>query len=143
MMRARLAGWDNTETHQLPDDLRLEGGPGAGDGPLGPRHGGGGRPLRVVPGGAGEAAGASPGQQPPHLVHLPGVLLVVEYLLVSPTWPVLHVGQRSNPARHFKLQLFVVNLNSQTVISRLLVTVAVYMYYLNVSTPSLVFEIFS
>ena len=95
-------------THQLPDDLRLEGRPRAGDGPLGPRHGGGGRPLRVVPGGAGEAAGARP-RQPADLVHLPGVLLVVKYLLVSPTRPVFHVCQGANPGANLEIQLLVVN----------------------------------
>ena len=59
-----------------------------------------------------QTAGAGPGEGALLAVHLPGVLLVVEYLLVSSTWSVLHVGQRANPARHFKFQLLVVNLKS-------------------------------
>ena len=62
--------------------------------------------------GSRHAAGARPGDGALLAVHLPGVLLVVEYLLVSSTRSVLHVGQGADPARHFKLQLLVVNLNS-------------------------------
>ena len=70
--------------------------------------------------GSRHAAGARPGDGALLAVHLPGVLLVVEYLLVSSTRSVLHVGQGADPARHFKLQLLVVNLLSQTVTLSLL-----------------------
>merc|ERR1719460_935588 len=69
------------------------------------------------------AAGTRPADGALLAVHLPGVLLVVKYLLVSTPGSVLHVSQGANPARHFKLQLLVVNLD--------------------VSPSSLVFEIFS
>ena len=62
--------------------------------------------------GSNHAAGARPADGALLAVHLPGVLLVVKYLLISTPGFVLHVGQRSNPARHFKLQLLVVNLKS-------------------------------
>ena len=67
------------------------------------------------------AAGTRPADGALLAVHLPGVLLVVKYLLVSTPGSVLHVSQGANPARHFKLQLLVVNLNSQTVRWSLLV----------------------
>ena len=55
------------------------------------------------------AAGARPGDGALLAVHLPGVLLVVEYLLVSSTRPMLHVSQGANPGANLEDHLLVVN----------------------------------
>ena len=57
-----------------------------------------------------QAPGARPGGGVLLAVHLPDVLLVIEYLLVPSPGPVLHIGQGPDPACNFKLQLLVVNL---------------------------------
>ena len=56
-----------------------------------------------------QTAGAGPGEGALLAVHLPGVLLVVKNLLVSPTRPVFHVSQGANPGADLEIQLLVVN----------------------------------
>ena len=63
--------------------------------------------------GPDQTAWAGPGGGVLLAVHLPDVLLVVKYLLVSPARPVLHVSQGADPAGHFKLHLLIVNLNKK------------------------------
>ena len=42
---------------------------------------------------------------------LPGILLVIEYFLLPPSGPVLHVGQGADPTLRLYVQLRVVDLN--------------------------------
>ena len=92
--------------------------------------------------GSNHAAGARPADGALLAVHLPGVLLVVKYLLISTPGFVLHVSQGANPAGHFKLQLLVVNLKISQLYSYM-ESLGGCLYYLDLSSSSLVFEIFS
>ena len=60
--------------------------------------------------GPDQTAWAGPGGGVLLAVHLPDVLLVVKYLLVSPARPVLHIGQGADPGAHLEVHLLVMNL---------------------------------
>ena len=61
--------------------------------------------------GPDQTAWAGPGGGVLLAVHLPDVLLVVKYLLVSPARPVLHVSQGADPRANLEDHLLVVNFN--------------------------------
>ena len=59
--------------------------------------------------GSHHAAGARPADGALLAVHLPGVLLVVKYLLISTPGSVLHVSQGANLGAHLEIHLLVVD----------------------------------